>query len=167
MMVISASPMLPGPGRPWPFRRILLAVGQPGRDLDVDLLAGGQVHAPGAAGGRFLERDGHGNGDIAAGRLAHILRLEATAEGTGTPMRPAETTEHLADDILEIGAARAAAPLGAFGAERERLEMGVGAGRARPGTRAVAREALKARLALGIDLAGVKRLALLLFAENS
>ena len=81
------------------------------------------------------------------------------------PRAGAETAEHLADDILEVSAADAAARLEALGAEGERLEMGALSGAAPRAAEALA-EAVKTRLALGIDLAGVKGPALLLLAED-
>ena len=120
------------PGQALSLQADLLAVDQPGRDLDVDLLAGGQAHAPGAAGGGFLERDGHGNGHVAAGGLAQIVRLEAAPERSGAPLRPAEATEHLADDRpRNWPPPTPPRALEALGAERKRLEMGVGAARRR------------------------------------
>ena len=64
-----------------------------------------------------------------------------------------------------MAAADTAAPLEALGAEGERLEMGALPCAAARAAEALA-EAVKARLALGIDLAGVIGSALLLLAED-
>ena len=58
-----------GHREPLPLQPDLLAVGEAGRDLDLELLAGRQLDAACRALGRFLERDRRGRGDVAARRL--------------------------------------------------------------------------------------------------
>ena len=47
-----------GPGSPWPLQPDLLAVGEAGRNLDLDLLAGRQPHALRRAVRGLRQRDG-------------------------------------------------------------------------------------------------------------
>src|ERR1019366_6522358 len=109
---------------------------------------------------------------LAAGSRAEILRLErnAAARTTATPGGAARP-EHILEDILEAAeAARAGATarrVGALFPPAEGLEtafMTQAASTARLAAEAF--EALEARLALGIDLAGIERLSLVLVADD-
>src|SRR5262249_21129675 len=76
--------------------------------------------------------------------------------------------EHVAENILEP-AEPAAASAGAaepFGSPGEGLEMACASEPARPPPGARRLETVESRLALGIDLAAIERLALLLVAEH-
>src|SRR5262249_13587288 len=136
----------------------LLTLGEPSRNLDLDLLAGRQLHAtPGTLGG-FRERDRHRGGDVTAMRPRCLLVLELKAAAATTASR-----EHVLEDVLETSEAAAARTttraLGAAGPEAERFEHAL-ATEAAAGAGAKALEALEARLALGVDLAAIERLAL-------
>ncbi len=112
----------------------------------------------------------------AAGRRrAEVLRLEllAKAAGAAGPRPAAGTAEHAAQDILEAataaGTAKAAAALRAAALEAvrapgEAFEISLAAETAAAGMRAL--EAAEARLAFGVDLAAIERLALVVVAEN-
>src|SRR5688572_12748245 len=111
--------------------------------------------------GGLVQRDDRRRGHVlAADRRADVLGFEGRA---GAAARP--PAEHLAQDVLEaLTAARRAAAARAAQALRapgETLEISLA-----PAERCAARaaaetlEALKARLALGVDLAAVERLAL-------
>ncbi len=127
--VISASPAGPaGAGHALPFQPDGLAVGEAGRNLDLDLLAGRQMHAPRRAGCNLRQRDGDRAGDVAAlGRSAEFLRLELR-----TPAGAAgRAAEHVLEDIVDAAAEaaapapRAAAALEAVRAPGEVLEAAV------------------------------------------
>ena len=151
-----------------------LAIGDSGRNLDLDVLAGRQPHALGDAMGGFRQRHGQRRADVGSGR--HVLGLETGAAGTPAPAT--STTEGLAQNVLEPaetpaarrGAGTAApCPAGkALRAEVESLEFGVRteAARMRPPALAESFKPLEARLAFGVDFAAVERLALVVVAQN-
>src|SRR4029079_14687484 len=110
-----------------------LAVGETGRDLGVDLLAGRQMDAPRCARQNLRQRDGDGAGDVTARRrTAEILLFERLRP----PAAAGGTTEHFLEDIVDPAAtaetARAPAPpaatLETVGTPRERFEIAVLAG---------------------------------------
>src|SRR6185503_7340468 len=150
-----------------PFQADGLAAGDAGRDLDLDVLAGRQMHARLAAARGFRQRDGERGLQVLAGRrLSEFLRLELGAEAAAA--RAARcAAEHAAQQILEAAAAKTAAAAGALeavGAETEALEL-----RALPGVETAllsALEAVKARLALGVDFAAVEGFALVVVADD-
>ena len=176
--MISTSPVPPGPGHSLAAKPDLLAAGDPRRDLDVDVLAGRQAHALGDAVRGFRQRHRHRRGDVGAD--AEILGLERR---TGTAWRarparagaPAHAAEGLPENVLEAAetGAAAAAPRAAgkaLGTEAEGLELRLGreaaGAAARAGAAAEPLEAAEARLALGVDLAAVERLALVVLAKD-
>src|SRR5664279_4244081 len=116
------------------------------------------MHAGLGALGGFRQADGQiGMQILAASGRAEFLRLELRA---CTAARRA--AEHAAQDVLEAAAAAARA-LEAVMAEVEGFEM---AGARPPAARLRTFEAAEARLALGVDLAVVERLALLVVAGD-
>src|SRR5262249_10479158 len=155
-----------------------LPLGEGGGNLDVDLLAGGQHDALPHPLGRFRQRDGERRLDVLAADV-ELLRLEAkaaaTATATAAPAPPAAShaaarlLPQLLQELREAGGAGAAGR--ALGAPGEGLEI---AARIAPLPEAAARalaaaealEALEARLALGVDLAAVERLALIFLAQD-
>ena len=153
-----------GPGQALPFEPDLLAIGETRRNLDVHFLAVRQVHAAGAAFGGLGERDGHRHRDVAAaGRRAEIIRLELEA-GAPAPC----SAEHALENVLEAAKsarARASPPEGAA-ARKGRLEILRLPEAAGARVLAEALEALKPRLALGVDLAAVERLSLRAIAQD-
>ncbi len=88
-------------GQSLPLEADLLALAEPGRNLDIDLLSGRQVHASGRAFGGFGERDHDFSRHIVAGGL-HILRRET---GASPPAAAGRAAEHAAEHIVEIGEA--------------------------------------------------------------
>jgi len=75
-----------GAGEPLPFQPDLLAVAQPGRDLDVDLLAGRQLHALPHALGRFRQRDGQRcSMSRPPATIFVLLELDAAASARAAP----------------------------------------------------------------------------------
>ena len=165
--MISTSPAPALPGHALAVEPDLLAVGDAGRNLDVDVLAGRQLQPLGGAVRRFRQR--HRHLGLHVGADAEILGLEIGAAAARA------AAEGFAQNILEAAGRRppacaaAPAPGGAgetFRAEAEAFEIAVAA---EAGTRAGAAAAVKtleARLALGVDLAAVERLALVLVAED-
>ena len=153
----------PGAGQPLALEPDLLALGETGRDLDLDLLAGRQLHALLHALGGLRQRDGERRRDIAAGRGAEILRLEMDAgAGAATPRGPARRRTHPSGyPRSRRSRARRPAHHARPPAPGEGLEPAL-APEAAAGARlsAEALEALEARLAFGVDLAAVERLAL-------
>src|SRR5262249_27972283 len=154
-------------GEPLALEPDLLALGKPGRDPHLDLLAARQLHtAPGALGG-LRQGDRDRGGDVAAMRLS-LLLLEG---GTAGPRASCRACEHVLEEILEAAepgpgaVGTAAAALEAAGSEGERFEHALAVeATARSGAEAF--EAVEARLALGIDLAAVEGLALLGLADD-
>src|SRR5262249_16789637 len=132
--------------------------------LDLDLLAGRQLHPPLHALGRLRQRDGHRCRDVLPGGGFLLLEAEARA-----PPAPAGSAERLLQDVLEAAkSASAARAMHAVGAPSEGLEA---TRRIAALTEAAARpaeplEALEARLAVGIDLAAIKGLALVRLAHD-
>src|SRR5579864_4686144 len=163
------------PGHALTFEPDMLAVHNADRNLDVDVLAVGQVQPLGRAVGRVHQR--HRHFGLHVGADAEILRLEigaATAGGAaeGFAQNILEAAEPAAAPAPAAGFSAAPAPGGAgepFRTEAESLEIGVAAeAGARVGAAAAAKtlEAVEARLALGIDLAAIERLALVLVFEE-
>ncbi len=156
----------PRPGQALPFEADLLSIGEARRNLDVHLLAVRQMHAARAAFRGLGERDGHRHRDVAtAGRRAEIIRFELRIEARA-PARAA--AEHALEDILEAAeSARAAAPPPETSAARkDRFEIFRLAEAAGARLLAEALEALKTRLALGVDLTAIERLALRIVAQD-
>src|SRR5260370_29005588 len=158
-----------GAGQSLSLQPDLLALVEPGRDLHLDLLAGGQRDPLLHALGGFRKRDGKRGGDVAAGRGAEILRLEMDIAAGAGAAGGAASPEHIFEDGLEAAkAARAGAAarrVDALGAPGEGLEPALvteAAAGAPPPAEAFA--ALEPRLAFGVDLAAVERLALVLVA---
>src|SRR6185437_7931807 len=166
---------LAGIARPsLPFQPDLLTVGDAGGYLYFDLLAGRQMHARLGALRCIGKADGQRRMQILAGRRrAEILRLESSAIETARARAGAgrAAAEHAAQQILE-SAARSAAAAGALEAvrtEREALEMRAArpaGARARAGMPAEALVSGESRLALGVALAAVERLALVGVAHD-
>src|SRR5262249_25538223 len=136
----------------------------------LDILAARQVNAFGGPARRLRQRDGQRRLDVAAWRRAKVVRLERSAEAAArTARRPAE---HVPDDVIEAAATAKSAPAARTPetprAEGEALDHPFAArpGRAARVTCAEALEAAEARLALGVDLTAVERLALVVFAED-
>ena len=173
--VIKRSPGALAPAAPCPRSRILLAIGDPGGDLDLDVLAVRQPHALRGALRRVKQRHGQRGRDIGSGAAAQILGFETRA-ATATRTRAGESVAENILEAAETTAARASpgtpAPRPAseaFGTESECLEFGVGAAgaeaatRARAGIAAKALKATEARFALGVDFAAVEGLTLVVF----
>src|SRR4029453_18668956 len=159
-----------GAGQPLPLQPDGLPVVEAGRDLHVHLLAGRKLDAFLRAFCRLRQGDGQRGGDV-LGRAAEIPLLELEAAARASAARGA--AERFLEDVLETAeaaksAAGAAAPALKAGAPpSESLENAVLAeARARTAPGAEAFEALEARLALGIDLAAIERLALALLAQD-
>src|SRR5262245_59863998 len=154
-------------GGPLPFQPDGLAVVQPGRDLHVDLPAGGQLHTLVRTLGRFQQGDGQRGSDVAADTKVLLLELETPRlPGTrGTPKR-------LLQNILEAAEAAksAAAPAGllkAVASPAERFKNAFPAkAAARPAPGAETLKALETRLAVGVDLAAIEGLAPVRLAQN-
>src|ERR1700722_7142241 len=150
----------------------LLAIGDPGGNLDFDVLARRQPHPLAHAVRRVRQRQSQGRRDISAGAEIVGLKRRAPAAARGA-------AERLAQNVLEAAkagsatarrsAATASTAGETFGTEVERLELGLraksGAG-ARAGAAAESLKSLEARLALGIDLAAVECFALVILAED-
>ena len=147
----------------------LLAVGDAGRDLDVQLLAGRQTDALLGTLDGFLEGHGHGDIDVEIGDAAAIGAAAAEATTaveferlrSGAGAAPGCAAEHAVENILEAGSTTCATAKALLAAAEGVFE----AGAARAAT-AAAREALETDLAVGIDLAAVELLALFLVAED-
>src|SRR5262245_22272214 len=154
------------PGKPLAAEPDLLAVGEPGRNLDLELFPGRQLHPARRAFGGFRQRDRRRGGDIAAVRRRKVLLLElepaarASTAGAGkdVPKDVLEAAEPTACTGASAAALEAAGPVG------EGLKRALAFKPALPGAEAL--EALEARLALGVDLATVERLALVGITEN-
>ena len=144
-----------------------LAVENSRGNLDVDILAVRQMQALRRSIGRIRQR--HRHFGLHVGADAEILRLESRPGAAA-----GAASESFLEDVLETAeaAAAAAAPGGAgeaLRAEIEVFEIRVGTepgAAARLGPRPTAAEALEARLALGVDLAAIERLALVFVAEQ-
>src|SRR5262249_5883609 len=143
------------------------AVGEPGRNLDLDFLAGRQPHARGRAFGGFRQGDRKCRAHVlAVRRLGEICRLEPVeAAAPSSPAAP-EPAHHLAENIFETPepAPAGATPRAAksFRAPGETFEIAVAA----KSRMTSAAETAEARLALRVDLAGVKGLTLFFVAEH-
>src|SRR5262249_14460020 len=145
----------------------LLTLGEAGRHLHLDLLAGRQPHALLGARGGLGERDRQGGRGGAALFAREIVLLEMEATATTRPPAAAgrRTGDHGPEDVLEsaeattAGAAtRTAKPVRTIG---EALESALPEGTARPAASgAEAFEALETWLAFGVDFAVVEGLAL-------
>ena len=177
--VIKRSPGALAPAAPWPRNRTLLAIGDPGGDLDLDVLAVRQPHALRGALRRVKQRHGQRRRDIGSGAAAKILGFETRT----APSARTRAGESVAENILEAAETTATAtgtsagtpaprPAGeAFGTEGECFEFGVGANaagteaatRAPAGIAAKALKATEARFALGVDFAAVEGLTLVVF----
>src|SRR5262249_25161496 len=150
-----------GAGEPLPLEPNGLAVVEPGRDLDLDLLPGREHDPFLAALRRLRQRDGQRHRNVLAGASEFLLlELEATAAAA---RRPGHAAERLLQDILEAAKASAGAEAATLEAARS---PGEGLETATTGTRAEAFEALEARLALRVDLAAVESPALALLPQN-
>src|SRR6516164_1265671 len=147
-----------------PLQADLLAVGDAGGDLDVELLAARQPHALLTAFHRLFQRRGHRDVEIEVEADAAGFKLEGIAAARATACAGGSAAEHAVQDVLKTAGTAAAGGKAAAGtgAEGEALEAA--------GTRAAARTAAgktgEARLALGVDLAAVELLALVLVAQN-
>src|ERR1700722_18093356 len=146
-----------GRGLALPLQPDLLAGGNAGGNLDIELLAGRQPDALLDALDRLFQRHRHGDGKIEIERDAAGIEFEGGAARAGTLPPPCGAAEHAVEDILETAAATTA------GAEGVGLEAAGAGATARV---AAAGKALKARLALGVDLAAIELLALVLVAED-
>src|SRR5262249_59693523 len=94
------------------FEPDLLAIAQAGRDLDLDLLAVGQVHAACAALGRLRQRDGDLRIDVlAAHARREILELRPDVRASPTSVVAEHVLEDFVDAAEAASAARAALPL--------------------------------------------------------
>src|SRR5262249_53447859 len=82
-----------------PLKADLLALAESGRNLDIDLLAGGQSHAPGRALSGFGERNGNLGRHIVAGRL-HLFGRNARVD---PPAAARSASEHAVEQIIEAG----------------------------------------------------------------
>src|SRR5262249_42866098 len=119
--------------------------------------------------GRFRQRDHHVGGNIVPEwRFVEVVRVELRTPPTLCRSGPG--AEHVFDDVLKGAAgstAAAARPPKTLGSPGEGLK---GALAIKPtGSRtltAEALEAMEARLAFGIDLATIKRFALILVADD-
>jgi hypothetical protein len=99
-----------------------------------------------------------------------LLKLEAAASSSSRAARAGHSGERLLEDVLEAAEAATAAGASArtletTGPEAEGLEHAFPAAGARPAA-AEAFETLEARLAVGVDLATVERLALVGVADD-
>ena len=168
--VIRTSPVPPGPAIPWPRSLICWPLVIPAGNLDLDVFARRQPQSLRGALRRLREGNSECDGHV---RPRWILGLKRRTAGAAAPTTP---TKRFAENIFEATetCTRTAAPTPrragkAFGSKTEGLELGVRteasprAG-ARPGTKAF--EAAESRLALGIDLAPIKRLALGFIAKD-
>ena len=146
-----------------PLQPDLLAGGDAGRNLDVELAAGRQADALVAAPDRFLQRHRHGDGQIEVDADPAAVEFKrAGSPGAAASAASAATrgvAEHAVEDVLEAAAAHAAAGATTKTVLEAAARTGTAAG-------ATAREPLEARLALGIDLAAVELLALVLVADD-
>src|SRR5579862_2131109 len=148
----------------------LLALIDPGGNLDLDLLAGRQLHPLLGTLGGFRERDRKRGGQVTArGRDVVLIKTEIAGAAPGA----AAAAEHVFQNVLEAGKAPAAGiasgPAQTLRPEREGLERTLGtetAGRAGTAPLAKTLEALETRLAFGIDLAAVEGLALVGIAQD-
>src|SRR5450432_2845531 len=122
-----------------PLQPALLARGNAGGNLDIELLAGRQPDALVHALDRLFKRHRHGDGKIEIERDAAAIELEGGAAGAG-PRAARRAAEHAVEDVLETAAAGAAAE----GAGLEAARTGA------PARIAATRKALEARLALGV-----------------
>src|SRR2546425_1268584 len=97
--VASKSPVRSLAEKPLPFEPDLLALGKPGRDSYLDLLAGRQLHALLGALGGFGERDGERGDDVAAaGRK--ILLLEMNTRARTSAAGPAQSAQDVLENVL-------------------------------------------------------------------
>src|SRR6476620_1171081 len=142
-----------------PLQPDLLAVGDDGWNLDVELLAGRQADALVRALDRLLQRHRHGNVEIEIEPDAAGIEFKLAAAGARATRR---TAEHAVQDFFKVAAAHAAGPRAA-GADGIGLEAARTTGAA---ARVAAGKALEARLAFGVDFAAVKLLALVLVAND-
>src|SRR5262245_3579436 len=157
-----------GPGEPLPFEPDSLALGEPGRDLDLDLLAGGELHALRHALGGLRQGDGERGRDVVAAADVLPVEIETAAHAPAAGGAAERLLEQLLEAAAEAAKAAAGAAAGVLEALRtpgEGLEAALAAEAAAPSAAAAeAFEALEARLAFGVDLAGVEGLALVLLA---
>src|SRR6185437_2746214 len=144
-----------------PAQSDLLALGDPGGDLDVELLTGRQPDALLASPDSLLQRHRHGDVDVQVEPDAAGLELERARPPGSAARAAAGIGEHAVEDVLEPAATHAARS--ATGAERIALETTGTTGTA---ARTATGKAGEARLALGVDLAAVELLALVLVAED-
>src|SRR5262249_11036961 len=96
----------------------LLAFSEPSRNLDLELLAGRQLHATLGPLGGFCERDRHRGRDVAAMRrlCLGVLKLKAAATSSTA------SREHILEDVLEATEAAAPPPTRALEAARPEAE---------------------------------------------
>src|SRR6185437_6458506 len=141
-----------------PAQSDLLALGDPGGDLDVERLTGRQPDALLASPDSLLQRHRHGDVDVQVEPDAAGLELERARPPGSAARAAAGIGEHAVEDVLEPAATHAARS--ATGAERIALETTGTTGAAATG------KAGETRLALGVDLAAVELLALVLVAED-
>src|SRR5215218_6593774 len=125
------------------------------RNPDIELLAGRQANALLGALDRLFQR--HRHGDVEIEIEADTAGIEFKRAAAAGALPTGRATEHAVEDVLEAAGAGAAA-----------AAEGVGFEASRPGApaRAAARKTLKARLALGVDLAAVELLAPVLAADD-
>src|SRR6185437_14206276 len=144
-----------------PAQSDLLALGDPGGDLDVERLTGRQPDALLASPDSLLQRHRHGDVDVQVEPDAAGLELERARPPGSAARAAAGIGEHAVEDVLEPAATHAARS--ATGAERIALETTGTTGAA---ASAATGKAGETRLALGVDLAAVELLALVLVAED-
>ena len=97
-----------------PFQPDLLAFGETGRNLDLDLLAVRQLDPLLHAVRGFRQRDGERRRDVGALPAAEVVGLELVAAAPPAAARPAGTPgERLLQDVLETAAEVAARPAAA------------------------------------------------------
>src|SRR5690606_35761263 len=120
----------------------------------------------GTAMREIRQRDGCGCHGIAPWRRCEILRLKGAAAAR-------TTAHHLLEDVINSAKAAAARTARAppLGSEGEGFKLDIGpacaeAASAKAATRMHAFESLEARLALGVNFAGIKLLALGFVAQN-
>src|SRR4051812_24535722 len=147
-----------GRGFALPFQADLLTGDNARRNLDIELLAGGQPDPLLAALDRFFQRHRHGDAEIEIGPKRALVERSRPA-----PRAPAE---HPLQNVCEAAAPRKAAAGPAAGAEAEGLNPAARRWAATPRPRIAARKTLEARLAFGVDLAAVELLALVLVADD-
>src|SRR4051812_36603071 len=133
-----------GRGLALPFQADLLAGDDARRNLDIELLAGGQPDPLLAALHRLFQRHRHGDAEIEVGPKRALVECSRPAPRAG-----AAAAEHALQNVFEAATPLKPAARAAAGTEAEGLKPTAGGGPTASRARIAARKTLEAGLAFG------------------